>query len=275
MIRPDSKALMPVLYIPHGGGPLPLLNDRNHLAMNQALAEIPASIATPRSILLISAHWEAPVATITESSVPDLVYDYYGFAEEAYDIKYPAPGNTELAHRIYRLLDKYGIESSLDGARGFDHGMFVPLKIIFPEADIPCVQLSLLNDLDAEKHILLGEALTTLRREGVLIIGSGMSFHNLRVLFNSNMDSDDQLNSEFQQWLLESCCSPIVNYEQSRNSLIHWRNAPNARFVHPREEHLLPLHVCLGAAGGAEFQPAEPLFDGRIMGKRSIGLKWG
>jgi len=136
----NSNQLCPVLFIPHGGGPLPLLGDESHLALVRFLKEITLSLPLPSSILIISAHWEEDKVTITNGKRPSLIYDYYGFPKEMYQIEYPAPGDPVLADKIYKLFQDSGIEAKLDEQRGFDHGMFVPLKIMFPEAEIPCVQ---------------------------------------------------------------------------------------------------------------------------------------
>ncbi|MGZ8881699.1 MAG: DODA-type extradiol aromatic ring-opening family dioxygenase, partial [Methylosarcina sp.] len=175
-----DNPLSPVLFIPHGGGPLPLLGDKEHQTLVHFLQEIAPSLGRPSAIVLISAHWEENIATITSGPSPSLIYDYYGFPEETYRIQYPAPGSPGLADKIFRLLQQSGISTRLDDQRGFDHGLFVPLKIMFPRVDIPCVQLSLVNNLDPATHIGIGKALAELRKDKVLIIGSGFSFHNLK-----------------------------------------------------------------------------------------------
>lgn len=183
MSRELTVELSPVLFIPHGAGPLPLLGDASHQGMVDFLEGITPSLGKPSAILVISAHWEAEKATITGGETPPLIYDYDGFPDEAYQIDYPVPGSPKLAEKIYGLLQQNGIDASLDGQRGFDHGVFVPLKIMYPEAAIPCVQLSLIKHLKAESHVNLGKALSALRSENILIIGSGFSFHNLRAFF--------------------------------------------------------------------------------------------
>jgi 4,5-DOPA dioxygenase extradiol len=151
--------LSPVLFIPHGAGPLPLLGDKDHQEMIDFLKEISPSLGNPSAILVISAHWEAEKATITSGRSPPLIYDYYGFPEEAYKIEYPAPGAPLLAEQVFHLLQESDVDARLDNQRGFDHGLFVPLKIMFPDATIPCVQLSLIHHLQPEAHIKLGKAL--------------------------------------------------------------------------------------------------------------------
>jgi aromatic ring-opening dioxygenase catalytic subunit (LigB family) len=169
-----------VLFLSHGGGPLPLLGDSAHLEMVECLRNIASKLNKPSAILVISAHWEENIPTITAGDNPPLIYDYYDFPEESYHIKYPCLGQPELAASIHKQLNSAGIQSNLDKNRGFDHELFIPLKIMFLDTDIPCVQLSLLNNLDSEKHIAIGEALRDLDFSDLLVVGSGFSFHNMR-----------------------------------------------------------------------------------------------
>lgn len=249
---------------------MPLLGDPGHQNMVEFLKRITSDFDEPSAILVISAHWEEQTATIISGKSPSLIYDYYGFPEESYQIKYPAPGDPVLAQDIARLLEKSGTEARLDDQRGFDHGLFVPLKIMYPQAHIPCVQLSLLRNLDPGSHIQLGKALSGLRKQNVLIVGSGFSFHNLRAFFSSDNQRPDSRNEAFQQWLVETCTKESISQEERERRLVKWERAPSARYCHPREEHLLPLHVCCGLAG----EPAKLVFDGEVLGKRSIALLW-
>jgi aromatic ring-opening dioxygenase catalytic subunit (LigB family) len=258
-----------VLFLPHGGGPLPLLGDADHQDMVNFLKNISPSLGKPSVILVISAHWEEDKVTITSGKTPTLIYDYSGFPDKAYEIKYPALGNPELAEKIYNLLQDNGIEAKLDNNRGFDHGLFVPLKIIFPDASIPCVQLSLLNSLDPKAHIHIGKALSKLRNENVLIVGSGFSFHNIKV-FLKTMGVPDQKNEEFEHWLIDTCTNNEISANEREKKLETWADAPFARYCHPREEHLLPLHVCYGICSSA----AELVFDGKVIGKRTSAFLW-
>ncbi|MFD2113618.1 DODA-type extradiol aromatic ring-opening family dioxygenase [Thiorhodococcus fuscus] len=259
-----------VLFLSHGGGPLPLLGDRAHAEMVECLEDIAARYPRPSAIILVSAHWEERIPTITSGDRPDLIYDYYGFPEESYEIQYPCPGEPRLAERIHALLAEAGIPSKLDAERGFDHGLFVPLKLMYPEADIPCVQLSLVNDLDPTAHLAMGRALRGLEDENLLVIGSGFSFHNMRAFFGQETTESAEMNAAFEEWLLETCSSTNLDEEERERRLIQWAKAPSARYCHPREEHLLPLQVCYGCAQA----PSSEAFELRIMGKKSSMYLW-
>jgi aromatic ring-opening dioxygenase catalytic subunit (LigB family) len=198
-----------------------------------------------------------------------MLYDYRGFPPEAYEITYPSPGIPELANRIAGLLFKNGIPAGVDPQRGFDHGHFIPLMLMYPQADIPSLQLSLVRWLDPAAHLSLGRALRGLAGEPILVIGSGFSFHNLRAFFGQAAGAPDPANDAFQDWLIEVCTSPMDQPERERR-LVEWEKAPSARYCHPREEHLLPLHVCAGMAGG----PAQVIFDDQILGKRGVAFLW-
>ncbi len=221
----SSDRLGRVLFIPHGGGPLPLLGDKGHSELAKFLHDIAPSLGQPSAIVVISAHWEENVATITSGQTPSLIYDYYGFPDEAYHIEYPAPGSPGLAGRIFDLLQQSGIAARLDGNRGFDHGLFVPLKLMFPAAKIPCVQLSLVHSLDPATHINMGKALSALRKENVLFIGSGFSFHNLNAFFTPNSDSPDAKNETFQEWLIDVCTNGELSVDEREARLTRWRDA--------------------------------------------------
>ena len=168
-----------IVYFSHGGGPLPILGDPGHKAMIDFMTALPEKLHRPDAILVISAHWEEHVPTLLGAEYPPMFYDYYGFPEEAYKITYPAPGNPELVSRISALLAENNMLPKIDTTRGFDHGLFIPLKLMYPEADIPSIQLSLIRGLDPAMHIALGKALGSLMQENILVIGSGFSFHNM------------------------------------------------------------------------------------------------
>ena len=267
--KSDNK-LSTVLFIPHGGGPLPLLGDKDHQDLVSFLKEITPILGEPSAILVISAHWEEDKVTITSGKTPSLIYDYYGFPDEAYRIEYPVPGNSDLAEKIYNILQDNEIEAKLDNNRGFDHGLFVPLKIMFPDANIPCVQLSLLNSLDPKAHIQIGKALSELRKENILIIGSGFTFHNMKAFFARSIGESDVKNEAFQHWLIDTCTNEEISADERELRLTTWSDAPFARYCHPREEHLLPLHVCYGFS----TSPAKLVFDGKVVGIKTSAFLW-
>lgn len=259
-----------VLFLSHGGGPMPLLGDEGHVEMVECLKGIARNIDKPSAILVVSAHWEEDVPTLTAGDNPSLIYDYYGFPEESYHIAYPCPGHPGLAGKIHQQLNRAGIRCGLDKARGFDHGLFIPLKIMFPAADIPCVQLSLLGSLDPARHIAIGESLRDLDFDRLLVIGSGFSFHNMRQFFAAETEDSKSRNESFEAWLIETCSDPNMDEEERRARLIDWEQAPAARFCHPREEHLLPLHVCYGMTRAACRQ----YFELSILNKKSSMYLW-
>ena len=265
-----KKQLAPVIYIPHGGGPMPLFGQPGHARLVSFLEAIPADLGKPEAILVVSAHWEAAQPTITGGAKPSLVYDYFGFPKEAYQVEYPASGAPELANRIHRLLKNRGITAVLDNNRGFDHGLFVPLKLMYPGATIPCVQLSLVQGLDPAEHIRIGKALAGLRAENILTVGSGFSFHNMKAFSFSDRAEPDEKNDSFDQWLRDICTHPALTPEAREAKLAAWEQAEHARYCHPREEHLLPLHVCSGMAG----TPARVVFNDFILGKRATAFLW-
>lgn len=258
-----------ILFVSHGGGPLPLLGDERHQEMLDCLTSITAKLRKPDAILVISAHWESDLPTLTAGEKPPLIYDYYGFPEESYQIRYPCLGEPELARQVHDLLNAAQTPARLDADRGFDHGLFIPLKIMFPDADIPCVQLSLVNNLDPATHIHLGRVLRSLPYDN-LVIGSGFSFHNLREFFKVGTPESKAMNEAFEAWLLDTCSRADMSEEEREQRLIHWEDAPHARYCHPREEHLLPLHVCYGLAQS----PCTESFELQILGKKSSMYLW-
>ncbi len=264
---PGSRAQ--IVYFSHGGGPLPILGDAGHQSMVHFMTKLPSRLRVPDAILVISAHWEENEATLLGSPSPKMFYDYYGFPDEAYAITYPAPGSPGYADKIAGLLKKNNLSARIDSQRGFDHGLFIPLHLMYPGAEIPALQLSLLRGLDPAAHISLGRAMRELLNEAVLVIGSGFSFHNMKAFSWDGPGRPDPANDNFQNWLIETCAGPAP---QSRREqlLIEWEKAPSARYCHPREEHLLPLHVCVGMAE----KPGEVIFDDRILGKRSVAFLW-
>jgi len=259
-----------ILYLSHGGGPLPLLGDEAHQEMVSFLKQVTPSLGNPAAILVISAHWEENKPTLTRGASSSLFYDYQGFPAESYEIKYPAPGEPILSNKIFSLLKNCGIEADFNDQRGFDHGVFVPLKIMYPAATIPCVQLSLVRGLRPDQHIQIGKALAGLVEDNVLIIGSGFSFHNMRAFFSPSTSDSLAMNEAFEQWLIATCTNRQLSEADREQHLLNWDRAPAARYCHPREEHLLPLHVCYGAAGSA----ANQAFRFEILGKKASAYLW-
>ncbi len=267
---------LPTFFIPHGGGPC--------FFMDWSLTGDPADTwnttatwlkdlshtlpAQPQAIVVVSGHWEEAAFTAASNPAPSLIYDYTGFPPHTYQLKYPAPGAPDLAARLVKLLGAAGMPARLDASRGFDHGVFIPFLLVYPNANLPVVQLSLQRDLDPEQHLAAGRALRTLRDEGVLIVGSGMSYHNMRG-FRTASGADD--SETFDRWLTATLTD---RDPQNRwRGLTHWFDAPAARRAHPREEHLLPLMV---AAGAAADERGERVFSDTVMrGARISGYRFG
>jgi len=242
-----STGRLPTYFISHGGGPWPWMKKEMGHAYDRletALADMPRQIGrAPAAILMISAHWEEPAFTVMGNPRPPMIYDYGGFPEHTYHVHYDAPGSPELARRVQALIEAAGLPAGFDPQRGFDHGTFSPMAAIYPKAEVPLVQLSLRRGLDPAEHIALGRAIAPLRDENVLIVGSGLSYHNLR---NFGPQARD-VSKAFDDWLDAAVVdsTPAQRVEQ----LLEWSAAPAARQAHPREEHLIPLMVAVGAAG--------------------------
>ena len=238
---------LPTYFLSHGGGPWPWMMetvgpvyrvlDASLKGMAQELGDL------PRAILVVTAHWEEPVFTFSTAGQPGMIYDYYGFPPETYRITYPAPGLPELGERAAALLAEAGMPSATDPQRAFDHGTFSLMQALWPEARLPVVQMSIRRDFDPAAHIAAGRLLAPLRDEGVLIVGSGLSYHNLRAMRHPAAHAPSHA---FDAWLQESLVSRDGSARVQR--LIEWEQAPAARIVHPREDHLMPLHVAVGAA---------------------------
>ena len=264
---------LPSLYIPHGGGPCFFMEwsmgpPDTWERMGTWLRRLgPAGAARPRAIVVVSAHWETPVVAVTSAAAPPLIFDYYGFPPHTYELSYPAPGDPVLAAELCSRLAAAGIGAIEDPARGFDHGVFIPFKLIYPDADIPIVQLSLHASLDPVLHIAIGRALAPLRDDGVLIVGSGMSYHNMSGFMRG--DSKIIASDQFDEWL-QNVCTEVG--DTRAQALIDWVSAPAARAVHPREEHLLPLMV---AAGAGADDPGHCDFTDRVMGATVSAFAFG
>ncbi|MDR3750545.1 MAG: class III extradiol ring-cleavage dioxygenase [Terracidiphilus sp.] len=257
----------PAIFLPHGGGPCFFMDwtwgpadtwHKTQSFLEGLAATLPAA---PKALLVVSGHWEEPAFTAGSAAAPELIFDYSGFPEDTYRLTWPAPGSPELAARVAGLLEHAGLPSALDAARGYDHGVFVPLKVAFPEARIPVVTLSLTaspsGEFDPALHLAAGRALAPLRDEGVQIVASGMSFHNLRGYFKPETRERAQA---FDGWLTQAVESPAAE----RDALLAgWRKAPFAAYSHPRAEHLVPLFVAAGAGGDA---PGKRIFGDEPLG---------
>jgi len=268
----QQSSRLPTLYLPHGGGPCFFMDwtmgppntwDR----MATWLRSLGQRYYGVKAIVVISAHWEERVVTVQTGGKPPLLFDYYGFPQHTYEIRWPAPGAPEVATRARALLQAAGIDSKDDEQRGFDHGVFVPLKVAFPEAAIPTFQLSLGSNLDAATHLRVGRALAPLRDEGVLIIGSGMSFHNMKAMMNPGASLDS--SKAFDAWLRDVCEG---DPDQRETLLSRWEQGPNARYCHPREEHLLPLMTAAGAAPG---ESGHRVFHDQVLGVEVSAFEFG
>jgi len=263
---------LPTVFIPHGGGPCFFMDWTMGPAdtwdvMAHFLRSFESVVgARTRAIVAISGHHEGDVVEIMSSPTPPLLFDYYGFPQHTYELEYPAPGSPELAEQIAILLSSAGIAHRFDADRGFDHGVFIPFMLMYPQADIPIVQVSLRSDLDAEFHLDMGDALAPLRDQGVLIIGTGMSYHNMAAFGTGQSGPDSEA---FDQWLTDAC---TADPERRRIALANWTKAPAARAAHPREEHLLPLMVVAGAAGG---ETGTALFADEVMGAHVSAYGFG
>lgn len=235
---------LPTYFISHGGGPWPWLPDWRQMLRNLevSLADMPRQIGQkPKAVLMVSGHWETPDFGVMSAAKPPMVYDYSGFPPETYKIVYPAPGAPELAKRTADLIKAAGLPTHMDGEIGFDHGTFVPMYVMWPDASVPTYQVSLKHGYDPEAHFKLGRALAPLRDEGVLIVGSGLSFHNLRLLGPAARAP----STAFDSWLSNTLAEAP---EKRTQDLLHWEAAPSARICHPQEDHFVPLMVALGAA---------------------------
>ncbi len=236
---------LPTYFVSHGGGPWPWMEEmRAPMAgLARSFTEMPRDLGVrPAAVLMVSAHWEESEFTLMTSAQPPMLYDYYNFPPHTYEIHYPAPGAPELAERVRGLIEAAGLPARADAKRGFDHGAFVPMSLIYPQAEVPMVQLSLKRGLDAAAHIALGRLLAPLRDERVLIIGSGLSYHNLRAFGPAGRDA----SIAFDGWLQDAVVATAPSQRNER--LLGWAKAPAARAAHPREEHLIPLMVASAAA---------------------------
>ncbi|EFJ44582.1 hypothetical protein VOLCADRAFT_95202 [Volvox carteri f. nagariensis] len=262
---------------------MPILGEPSHKSLISYLKGVSKSVPKPTAILSVTAHWEADRIMVSTAPQPTMLYDYYGFPPESYELKYPAPGSPALAQRVLGLLAGAGIPAAGDASRGFDHGTFVPLMLAFPDATTPVVQMSLHRSLDPRLHLSVGAALAPLRDEGVLIVGSGMSFHNMEVFRRNGFGAGPSTkkykpSEDFDSWLQQavtgspspSSSSPSGAWRSEQ--LAQWAAAPGARECHPREEHLIPLMV---AAGAAEGDPGRNAYSDWFVGTKVSGFVFG
>jgi aromatic ring-opening dioxygenase catalytic subunit (LigB family) len=252
------------LFIPHGGGPLPLINESQNKDLNDFLRSY--NQLTPKAIVIFSAHYETNEIDVIYDNVDELTFDYYGFPKETYDYKYNPPKDIVLGTEIVTELKKKGYKVT-STKRGFDHGVFVPLMLMFEEANIPVVQISINKNLDANYHIELGKALQFLRSKDILIIGSGYSFHNLREFFSNS--NGDEKNDIFHNQLIDLLTSDISE-EDRTNRLQQWEQIPHAKYVHPRSEHFIPLLITYGI----NQDKGNIVLDKEIFNKRTIAVEW-
>lgn len=256
---------LPTYFISHGGGPWPYMPEMAPAMakLKHALESIAGELGTrPKAVLIISGHWEEREFAVSSGATPGMIYDYGGFPPHTYQIRYGAPGEPELAARVHGLLTAAGLPSKLDPQRGYDHGTFVPLAVMYPQADVPVVQLSLRMDFDPATHLAVGRAIAPLRDEGVLIVGSGLSYHNLRAFGPAGGPA----SHAFDAWLQEALTRTAP--EERAERLQRWSQAPAARQAHPREEHLLPLMVAVGAA---QDEPGETIYhEGDFFGAMAV-----
>jgi aromatic ring-opening dioxygenase catalytic subunit (LigB family) len=263
----QTKTKQPTFYLPHGGGPCFFMDDPNGLwtGMQSFLQSVPSLLAErPEAILVVSGHWETQGFALTGAARPPLLFDYYNFPPHTYQLRYDAPGDPALAAKAVGLLQTAGLSAHIDAERGLDHGVFVPLKVAFPDASVPIVEMSVDKDLDPALHLAAGKALASLRDEGVLILATGMSFHNMRGYGDPRFTAPSE---QFDAWLTQT----LAAEPQTRNArLLQWAQAPAARLSHPREEHLLPLMVAAGAAAG----PSEKVYAEQVMRTAISGFRF-
>ncbi|ESZ98714.1 hypothetical protein SBOR_0952 [Sclerotinia borealis F-4128] len=278
------NSLAPVVAVCHGGGPMPIINDPGHAELIKSMStRVPEILGIssnssstsppPKAIVLVTAHWAETRPHISSAQHHDLLYDYSGFPPETYKLKYSAPGSPEVAKEIFELLDGAGFDPVLDEKRGWDHGVFVPLLLISPAAQIPVIQVSVLQSNSPAQHYAMGQALAPLRSRGIAIIGSGMpTFHNLRLMFSGlgNTPAYVARNKEWSNRLTETL--KISDAEERGKRLENWRDWIGAEDAHPQrgQEHFLPLIVCAGAGGNKPVKG----WEDEVMGSPQWTYYW-
>lgn len=260
-------ARQPTFFIPHGGGPCFFMDDPRGTWSGMAafLRSLPTRLSErPAAIIVVSGHWETKGFRFTGARTPNLIYDYHGFPPHTYRLLFDAPGAPQIARQAAEFLKVAGLSASVDEERGFDHGAFIPLKVAFPDADVPVIEMSVEQGLDPALHLAAGRALAPLRDQGVLILGSGMSFHNMRGYGDPRFTEPSEA---FDHWLTESAS---LDASARAVRLQAWEQAPAARLSHPQEEHLLPLMV----AAGASDEPGMRVYAERVLQTAISGFQF-
>ena len=233
--------MLPSLFISHGAPTLPL----DACPAREFLKGLGAALPRPRAILAVSPHWDNAAPTVNSVAVNGTIHDFYGFPEPLYRMAYPAPGSADLAGRVEEALEAAGFKATVDGARGLDHGAWVPLMLMYPEADVPVAQLSIQSPLGPEHHLKLGRALLPLRDEGVLVLGTGSYTHNLRALDRGRLNGPEApWVTAFSDWV-----HAALSEGRTADLIAYRKLAPYAAQAHPEEDHFMPLFVALGAGG--------------------------
>ncbi|CAH2062384.1 unnamed protein product, partial [Iphiclides podalirius] len=264
----DSVYFAPSVFLNHGGGPNPILGVEDDLDIAESLRNVSKIVDMRRlkAIIVVTAHREEEVVTISSGTHHDLIYDYSNFPPVSYTFKYGAPGHPALARRVHEAFENAGIPSTLDDERGWDHGVFIPMMLINPNADIPIVQVSILKNQDAKQHFDIGRVLYRFREEGVAIFGSGMSYHNMREFRKAERINDRVVVNEIFDRFLNDVCTG----SKEKEKIMTWDQMPQGLESHPPGEadHLMPLIVNIGAGGE---HPATNIFTSVYMHKFLLG----
>ncbi|WP_407646576.1 DODA-type extradiol aromatic ring-opening family dioxygenase [Gluconobacter cerevisiae] len=270
-MTPDNQeSRQPVLFLPHGGGPCFFMEwgntwDRMAAYLRSVSGTLPRR---PDAIVVMSGHWETDEMRIGSALHPSLIYDYYGFPPHTYQLEYPVPGAPDVSEKVLGLLKDAGVDCAADANRGLDHGVFIPFMLAFPDASIPVVEISLPRTMDAADVLQLGQLLEPLRSENILLVGTGMTYHNMRYLMRPDAVSDGR-SVAFDNWLQNTVEAPS---DLRRSRLVDWEHAPFAQDCHPQPEHLLPLMFAAGAAG---TDTGHRDYSDVIMGKALSGFRFG
>ncbi|KAI5631022.1 catalytic ligB subunit of aromatic ring-opening dioxygenase domain-containing protein [Phthorimaea operculella] len=266
----SSEYFAPSLFLNHGGGPYPVLREKDNVAFADFLTNVSqiVDLSRLRAIIIVTAHREEDVVTISSGKHHDLVYDYSNFPPETYKYKYEAEGDPELARRVQDAFQAAGMRARLDPERGWDHGTFIPMMLINPAANIPILQISIHTNQHAQYHYKMGEILYQFRKEGVAIFGSGMSYHNMHEFRKAS--DNIVVNEEFDDFLNDACTGDL----KKRKDILNWESVPGGLEAHPRwyADHLMPLIVNAGAGGS---QPGRKVFESVFLGKfKMSGFIW-